>query len=69
MSTADCRSHIFRGQKTTTTHGSAVSVRVSPSGHVFVFRGKRECVADHPISRIHELLPWNLIGILPTYLS
>lgn len=28
-----------------------------------------ESVVDHPINRIHELLPWNLAAVLPTHLS
>jgi transposase len=46
--------------------GSAKLNRLDPELYL---RYVLERIADHPVNRIHQLLPWNLASELPNHLD
>jgi transposase len=57
------------GERAAAIYGLLGTAKLNGRDPELYLRHVLERIADHPINRIHELLPWNLAAALPTHLS
>lgn len=68
------KNYLFAGSNTGGERAAAIytllgTAKLNSLDPEFYLRHVLERIADHPINRIHELLPWTLAAVLPTHLT
>ena len=57
------------GERAAAIYSLLGSAKLNDLDPELYLRHALERIADHPVNRIHELLPWNLASELPTHIA
>ena len=66
VDTTSSRRYEFNGYRAATFYSLIGTAKLNGLNPEAYLRYVLEHIADHPITRIQELLPWNIVGSVPT---